>query len=63
MCCLHVCFFFSQFDSEKKSLADDVGAENDAAAQEDYLEALKREKEARETANRDEFGEEGEHAR
>ena len=50
-----------EFDEEKKAKKDEVGA--DGEAQEDYLDALKREKEAREAANRDEFGEDGEHAR
>lgn len=54
--------FDEEFDEEKKMLGGAIG-ENDEAAENEYMESLKREKEARLRRNEDEFGEEGERAR
>ena len=52
--------FDQEYDDEKKN----AGAEaNDETAENEYVEALKREKEARLARNKSEFGEEGERAR
>jgi ribosome biogenesis protein BMS1 len=54
--------FDEEFDEEKKLLGGAIG-ENDESAENEYMESLKREKEARLRRNQDEFGEEGERAR
>ena len=56
--------FDDKYDAEKKEGVTDVAHTNpDDQAEEEYLEALKREKEKRELQNRTEFGSEGEHMR
>jgi len=54
--------FDEEFDEEKKMLGGAIGA-NDESAENEYMESLKREKDARLRRNEDEFGEAGERAR
>ena len=55
--------FDEEFDQEKRNLAGSAVGDHDDAAENEYINALKREKEARLRRNEDEFGEEGERAR
>ena len=55
--------FDEGYDDEKKSNAAGGIDPNDESAENDYMESIKREKEARLRRNQDEFGEEGERSR
>lgn len=52
--------FDDEYDKEKKQDGGDI---NDESAENQYIEALKREKEARLARNKEEFGEDGERSR
>ena len=55
--------FDEEYDEEKKGAMNEGADPNDAKAENDYVESLAREKEARLRRNQEEFGEEGEAAR
>jgi ribosome biogenesis protein BMS1 len=55
--------FDEGYDAELKTKAKGAVHENDDAVENDFMESLKREKEARQRRNQEEFGDEGERSR